>query len=135
MRIVKHGAGWQLLRNGEPYFIKGAVAEHDVTALKIKIGYLMFMTADMYDRGPIGKTERLIPMIREAFPNLTLYADANSYYDVEGAIRIGRILEDCGARDTIRAWPGGGRRRSERWACASEAPGSERLPASRAAAT
>jgi len=74
--------------------IKGAVAEHDVTALKIKIGYLMFMTADMHDRGPIGKTERLIPMIREAFPNLTLYADANGYYDVPGAIRIGRILEE-----------------------------------------
>jgi L-alanine-DL-glutamate epimerase-like enolase superfamily enzyme len=48
----------------------------------------------MYDRGPIGKTERLIPMIREAFPNLTLYADANGYYDVPGAIRVGRLLQD-----------------------------------------
>src|SRR5688572_24928596 len=32
--------------------IQGAVAEHDVTALKIKVGYLMFMTTDMYDHGP-----------------------------------------------------------------------------------
>ena len=74
--------------------IQGAVAEHDVTALKIKVGYLMFMTTDMYDRGPLGKTERLIPKLREAYPNLTLYCDANSYYDVAGAIRVGRILQE-----------------------------------------
>jgi L-alanine-DL-glutamate epimerase-like enolase superfamily enzyme len=74
--------------------IKGAVAAHDVTALKIKVGTLMFMTADMYNRGPVGKSERLIPMVREAFPRLTLYADANGYYDVPGAIRIGRILQE-----------------------------------------
>ncbi len=73
--------------------IKAAVAEHDTTALKIKIGYLMFMTTDMYNRGPIGKTERMIPLIREAFPGLTLYADANGYYGVEEAIRVGRLLE------------------------------------------
>ena len=73
--------------------IKAAVAEHDFTALKIKVGYLMYMTTDMYDRGPLGKTERLIPMVREAYPKLTLYCDANGYYDVAGAIRIGRILE------------------------------------------
>src|SRR5271166_6421159 len=24
VRVVKNGEGWQLLRNGEPYFIKGA---------------------------------------------------------------------------------------------------------------
>lgn len=74
--------------------IQGAVAEHDVTALKIKVGNLMFMTTDMHDRGPIGKTERLIPAVREAYPHLTLYADANGYYDVPGAIRVGRILQE-----------------------------------------
>lgn len=74
--------------------IRGAVAEHDVSALKIKVGYQMFMTTDMDDRGPVGKTERLIPLVREAFPHLTLYADANGYYDVAGAIRVGRILQE-----------------------------------------
>jgi len=74
--------------------IKGAVAEHDVSALKIKVGNLMFMTTDMHDCGPSGKTERLIPLVREAFPGLTLYADANGYYDVAGAIRVGRILQE-----------------------------------------
>lgn len=74
--------------------IKAAVAEHDFKALKIKVGTLMFMTTDMHDRGPVGKTERLIPRVREAFPGLTLYADANGYYDVPGAIRVGRILQE-----------------------------------------
>lgn len=74
--------------------IKTAVAEHDFTALKIKVGYLMYMTADMNARQPLGKTERLIPMVREAFPGMTLYADANGYYDVAGAIRVGRILQE-----------------------------------------
>lgn len=74
--------------------IKGAVAQYDAKALKIKVGYLMFMTTDMYATGPIGKTERMIPLIREAFgPDMALYADANGYYDVQEAIRVGRILE------------------------------------------
>jgi L-alanine-DL-glutamate epimerase-like enolase superfamily enzyme len=74
--------------------IREAVAPHDTTALKIKVGTLMFMTTDMNDPGPVGKTERLIPRVREMFPNLTLYADANSYYSVPEAIRVGRILEE-----------------------------------------
>ncbi|MDO8543624.1 MAG: mandelate racemase/muconate lactonizing enzyme family protein [Opitutaceae bacterium] len=75
--------------------IKGAVAEHDAKALKIKIGYLMFMTPDMYAPGPIGKTERMIPLIRETFGrDMALYADANGYYDVKGAIRVGKLLEE-----------------------------------------
>lgn len=75
--------------------IKKAVAEYDARALKIKVGYLMFMTTDMYAKGPIGKTERLIPLLREIYgPDMALYADANSYYDVEGAIRVGRLLEE-----------------------------------------
>lgn len=75
--------------------IKGAVAEHDAKALKIKVGYLMYMTADMYAPEPRGKTEKLIPLVRETFGSgMTLYADANSYYDVPGAIRVGRILQE-----------------------------------------
>ncbi len=43
---------------------------------------------------PAGRTERFIPMIREAFnKDITLYADCNGSYDAKEAIRIGQILE------------------------------------------
>lgn len=75
--------------------IKKAVAEYDAKALKIKVGCLMFMTTDMYARGPVGKTERLIPLLRETFgSDMALYADANGYYDVNEAIRVGKLLEE-----------------------------------------
>ncbi len=75
--------------------IKKAVAEYDARALKIKVGYLMFMTTDMHAKGPVGKTERLIPLLRKHFgSDMALYADANGYYDVPGAIRVGRLLEE-----------------------------------------
>jgi L-alanine-DL-glutamate epimerase-like enolase superfamily enzyme len=74
--------------------IKQAVAQYDAKALKIKVGYLMFMTTDMHAKGPIGKTERLIPLLREHYgPDMALYADANGYYDVDEAIRVGKLLE------------------------------------------
>ena len=74
--------------------IKQAVAEYDAKALKIKVGYLMFMTTDMRAPGPVGKTERLIPMLREHYGReMALYADANGYYEVDEAIRVGKLLE------------------------------------------
>jgi L-alanine-DL-glutamate epimerase-like enolase superfamily enzyme len=75
--------------------IMQAVAEYDAKALKIKVGYLMFMTTDMYAKGPAGKTEHLIPRLREHYgPDMALYADANGFYDVNEAIRVGRLLEE-----------------------------------------
>jgi L-alanine-DL-glutamate epimerase-like enolase superfamily enzyme len=75
--------------------IKKAVAEYDAKALKIKVGYLLFMTTDLHARGPVGKTERLIPLLRELYgPSMALYADANSYYDVPEAIRVGKLLQE-----------------------------------------
>ncbi len=75
--------------------IRKAVAEYDAKALKIKVGYLMFMTTDMRAQGPAGKTERLIPLLREIYGrDMALYADANSYYSVKEAIRVGRLLEE-----------------------------------------
>jgi len=75
--------------------IKQAVAEYDAKALKIKVGYLMFMTTDMHAKGPVGKSERLIPLLRELFgSDMALYADANSYYEVNEAIRVGKLLEE-----------------------------------------
>lgn len=75
--------------------IQGAVDEYDVHALKIKIGGLMFMTTDMYAAGPPGRTEKMIPLMRKTFGDkMTLYADANGFYSVPEAIRVGKLLEE-----------------------------------------
>jgi L-alanine-DL-glutamate epimerase-like enolase superfamily enzyme len=75
--------------------IKGAVAEYDVNALKIKVGYQLFMISDMHEKGPVGKTEKLIPLVRETFGDeMALYADSNGYYSVNDAIRVGKMLEE-----------------------------------------
>ena len=70
------------------------VSEFDVRALKIKVGFMWDGNRDIHYKGIPGKSEKLIPMVRERFPDWTLYADANGYYDVPEAIRIGRILEE-----------------------------------------
>jgi L-alanine-DL-glutamate epimerase-like enolase superfamily enzyme len=73
--------------------IKGAVAEFDARALKIKVGGLMFMTTDMYAVGPPGRTEKIIPLVRKTFgDDMALYADSNGFYSVQEAIRVGRLL-------------------------------------------
>lgn len=60
-------------------------------ALKIRLGGRMSRNRDSLP----GRTEALIPMVREAFgADMTLYADSNSSYDVENAIRIGRLMEE-----------------------------------------
>ena len=74
--------------------IQEAVAAYDVRALKIKVGGLMFMTADMYAVGPKGRTEEIVPLVRKTFGDkMALYADANSFYSVPEAIRVGKLLE------------------------------------------
>jgi L-alanine-DL-glutamate epimerase-like enolase superfamily enzyme len=76
--------------------IQAAVHESKAQAVKIKVGALMFMTTDLDARGPAGRTETIIPLIRKAFgDDMALYADANGYYeDVNEAIRVGRLLQD-----------------------------------------
>jgi L-alanine-DL-glutamate epimerase-like enolase superfamily enzyme len=75
--------------------IKSAVAQYDARALKIKVGGLMFMTTDMYAAGPPGRTEKMIPLVRKTFgDDMALYADSNSFYSVDEAIRVGRLLEE-----------------------------------------
>lgn len=75
--------------------IKRDVAEYNAHALKIKVGGLMFMTSDINAVGPEGRTERMIPLIRKTFGDeMFLYADANGFYSVEEAIRVGRLLEE-----------------------------------------
>jgi len=75
--------------------IKRDVAEYNAHALKIKVGGLMFMTADINVVGPKGRTETMIPLIRKTFGDqMALYADANGFYSVEEAIRVGKLLEE-----------------------------------------
>jgi L-alanine-DL-glutamate epimerase-like enolase superfamily enzyme len=75
--------------------IKRDVAEYNAHALKIKVGGLMFMTADIHAVGPAGRTETMIPLIRKTFGDqMALYADANGFYSVDEAIRVSRLLEE-----------------------------------------
>jgi len=75
--------------------IKEEVARYDVHALKIKVGFMWGGNRDIHYKGIPGKSEKLIPMVRDHYgAQMALYADANGYYSADEAIRIGRILED-----------------------------------------
>jgi L-alanine-DL-glutamate epimerase-like enolase superfamily enzyme len=75
--------------------IRRDVAEYDARALKIKVGGLMFMTTDIHAVAPPGRTEAIVPLVRKTFGDgIALYADANGFYSVEEAIRVGRLLEE-----------------------------------------
>jgi L-alanine-DL-glutamate epimerase-like enolase superfamily enzyme len=71
-------------------YLKKIVAESGAKALKFRLGGRMSQNAD----SPPGRSEKLIPLVRETFGDaMTLYADANSSYDVPKAIEIGRLME------------------------------------------
>jgi L-alanine-DL-glutamate epimerase-like enolase superfamily enzyme len=71
-------------------FLRQLVAEGGAKALKFRVGGRMSKNVDSLP----GRTERLIPLVRETFgPEMTIYADANSSYDVREAIRVGQIME------------------------------------------
>jgi L-alanine-DL-glutamate epimerase-like enolase superfamily enzyme len=75
----------------EVAYLKQLAAETGAKALKFRLGGRMSKNADSLP----GRTERLIPMVREAFgKEMTLYADANSSYDAPKAIEIGRLMEE-----------------------------------------
>ncbi len=75
--------------------IKETVSRYSVNALKIKIGYQWAGTTDIHYAGIPGKSEKLIPLVREYYgDDFYLYADSNGWYDAEGAIKIGRLLEE-----------------------------------------
>ena len=62
-------------------------------ALKFRLGGRMSRNEDSLP----GRTEKLIPLVRETFgPEMTLYADANSSYDVPNSIRLGRLMQEHG---------------------------------------
>ena len=53
------------------------------------------MTNDLRAKGPEGRTEKMIPLIRKTFgDDMHLYADANGFYPVDEAIRVGKMLEE-----------------------------------------
>ena len=71
--------------------LKKLAEETGGSALKFRLGGRMSQNADSRP----GRTESLIPKVREAFGReFTLYADSNSSYDVENAIRVGRLMEE-----------------------------------------
>jgi len=75
--------------------IKQAVEESKADAVKIKVGALMFMFKELDAQGPPNRTEQIIPLMRKTFGDkMTLYADANGYYGVEDAIRVGKLLAE-----------------------------------------
>jgi L-alanine-DL-glutamate epimerase-like enolase superfamily enzyme len=74
----------------EVAYLKKIVAESGARAIKFRVGGRMSKNADSLP----GRTEKLIPLVRETFgPDMTLYADSNSSYDVPEAIRVGRLME------------------------------------------
>jgi L-alanine-DL-glutamate epimerase-like enolase superfamily enzyme len=73
--------------------LKTLVADSGAKALKFRLGGRMSRNLDSLP----GRSEALIPIVRKAFgDDFTLYADANSSYDVREAVRIGRIMEEHG---------------------------------------
>lgn len=59
-------------------------------AIKLKVGGRM-----SHKEYPDGRTEELIPMVRETYGDkMVLYADSNGSYTVDEAIRMGKLLEE-----------------------------------------
>ena len=66
------------------------VEESQAKALKIKIGGRM-----SHAEVPAGRSEKLIPMVRKKFGDkMVCYADSNGSYDVEEAIKFGKLLQE-----------------------------------------
>lgn len=66
------------------------VEESQAKALKLKIGGRM-----SHPEYPPGRSEKLIPMVREKFgDDMVCMADSNGSYGVEEAIKFGKLLQD-----------------------------------------
>ena len=74
-------------------YLQKLVAGSGVKAIKFRLGGRMNRNEDSLP----GRTEALIPLARKTFGDgMTLYADSNSSYETQEAIRIGRIMEAHG---------------------------------------
>jgi L-alanine-DL-glutamate epimerase-like enolase superfamily enzyme len=70
-------------------YLKKIVAETGAGAIKFRLGAMM-----RYDDASTKRDLALIPLTRKTFGDgMTIYADANGSYDVQTAIRIGRVME------------------------------------------
>jgi L-alanine-DL-glutamate epimerase-like enolase superfamily enzyme len=70
--------------------LKKQLEESKAKAIKFKLGGRM----NAKDT-PSGRTEQLIPLVRKTFGDeMTIYADSNGSYNVDEAIRIGKILQE-----------------------------------------
>ena len=71
--------------------IKKQLEESKAKAIKFKVGGRM---SNNFEK-PLGRSEKLIPLVRETFGNdMTVYADSNGSYTADEAIRIGKIMEE-----------------------------------------
>jgi L-alanine-DL-glutamate epimerase-like enolase superfamily enzyme len=75
-------------------YLKGLIDQTGAKSVKYRVGGRMSRNEDASP----GRTETLIPLSRKALgDNIAIHADANSSYDAEHAIPVGRMLEDIGA--------------------------------------
>ncbi len=70
-------------------FFREQVEAIGAKAIKYRLGARMHYTDDSTKRD-----RALIPLMRESFPDLTLYSDANGSYDIQTAIEMGRLQEE-----------------------------------------
>ncbi|MEN1784134.1 MAG: mandelate racemase/muconate lactonizing enzyme family protein [Bacteroidota bacterium] len=72
------------------YKIIQNVESSEAKAVKFKLGGRMSAREK-----PAGRSEKLIPLVREAFgAEMVIYADSNGSYNMEEAIRIGKICQE-----------------------------------------
>lgn len=78
----------------EVEYLQSLVDETGAKAVKFRLGGRMSRNLDASP----GRSESLIPLARKALGNaIDLHGDANSSYDPEHAVPIGRLLEEVGA--------------------------------------
>ncbi len=72
-------------------YLHQLVEETGASAIKFRVGGMLSENKET----PVGRSEALIPMVRDAFgDDMTIYADSNSSYDAAHAIRLGRLMEE-----------------------------------------
>jgi len=75
-------------------YLKGLLEKTGAKAVKYRVGGRMNRNQDALP----GRTEKLIPLSRKALGDkIAIHADANSSYDAQHAIPVGRMLEDINA--------------------------------------
>jgi L-alanine-DL-glutamate epimerase-like enolase superfamily enzyme len=71
-------------------YLQNLVAETGAKAIKFRLGARM-----RYDDTSTARDLKLIPLTRKTFgPDMAIYADGNGSYDVQMAIKIGKLMEE-----------------------------------------